>query len=92
MKEEDEESEESEDAEEEEEEESEEDTESDEFDTRVEKLSERLRNHDNYLNTLKKANYLLKSKVDKWQEELRKERGRYKALEIELNTCLAELG
>ena len=51
-----------------------------------------MRNHDNYLNTLKKANYLLKSKVDKWQDELRKERGRYKALEIELNTCLAELG
>ena len=51
-----------------------------------------MRNHDNYLNALKKANYLLKSKVDKWQDELRKERGRYKALEIELNTCLAELG
>ena len=51
-----------------------------------------MKNHDNYLNTLKKANYLLKARVDKWQDELRKERGRYKALEIELNTCLAELG
>ncbi len=71
---------------------SEEDTESDENETRLEKLQERLRNHDNLLNTLKKGNYLLKSKVDKWQEELRKERNRYAALEIELNTCLAELG
>ena len=71
---------------------SEEDTESDEPDTRLEKFHERLRNHDNILSTLKKGNYLLKSRVDKWQEELRKERSRYAALEIELNTCLAELG
>ena len=62
------------------------------METRMEKLQDRCRNHDNVLNTLKKANYLLKSKVDKWQEELRKERMRYSALEIELNTCLAELG
>lgn len=71
---------------------SDEDTESDEVETRLEKLQDRCRNHDNILSTLKKGNYLLKSKVDKWQEELRKERMRYSALEIELNNCLAELG
>lgn len=75
-----------------EEEESDEDTESDEMETRMDKYNDRLRHHDNTLNTLKKGNYLLKSKVDMAQEELRKERSRYSALEIELNNCLAELG
>ena len=75
-----------------EEEESDEDTESDEIETRMDKYGDRLRLHDNALNTLKKGNYLLKSKVDMAQEELRKERGRYSTLEIELNNCLAELG
>jgi len=68
------------------------DTESDEMDDRLMKLSERVRNHDNTLNTLKKGNYQLKTRVDSWQEELRKERNRYFSLEQELNTCLAELG
>lgn len=75
-----------------EEEESDEDTESDEIETRIDKLNDRLSNHDNTLSTLKKGNYLLKSKVDIAQEELRRERSRYSALEIELNNCLAELG
>jgi len=68
------------------------DTESDEMEERLTKLSDRIRNHDNTLNTLKKGNYQLKTRVDSWQEELRKERNRYFSLEQELNTCLAELG
>lgn len=71
---------------------SEEDTESDEMETRMDKLNDRLDLHDNSLSRLKKGNYLLKSRVDMAQEELRKERSRYSALEIELNNCLAELG
>lgn len=74
------------------EESSEEDTESDEIETRMDKLNDRLDSHDNTLSKLKKGNYLLKSRVDMAQEELRKERSRYSALEIELNNCLAELG
>ena len=72
--------------------ESEDDTESDEMEIRLMKLNDRVRNHDNVLGTLKKGNYMLKSRVDMSQEELRKERNRYSALELELNTCLAELG
>lgn len=75
-----------------EDEESDTDTESDELDTRIDKLVDRLHWHDDVLGRLKKGNYLLKSKVDMAQEELRKERNRYASLEIELNNCLAELG
>lgn len=75
-----------------EEEESEEDTESDEMDVRIDKLGDRIHNHENVLSTLKKNNYLFKSRVDNAQEELRKERARYSNLELELNNCLAELG
>jgi len=48
--------------------------------------------HDNALSALRKKNYLLKSAVEKQQDELRQERNKYAALELELNTCLAELG
>lgn len=41
------------------------------METRMDKYNDRLRHHDNTLNTLKKGNYLLKSKVDMAQEELR---------------------
>lgn len=71
---------------------SEEDDECDEMDIRLMKLNERVRLHENVLTSLKNGNYLLKSKVDKMQEDLRKERQKRAALELELNTCLAELG
>ena len=73
-------------------EESDEDTESDEMETRVEKLNERVHNHEDMLSTLRRKNYLLKSVVDKLQDELRQERNKHTSLELELNTCLAELG
>ena len=68
------------------------DSDSDELSDRLVQLTERVHNHDHVLGVLKKGNYLLKSRVDSQQEELRKARNVYFSLELELNTCLAELG
>lgn len=55
-------------------------------------LQDRAKKYENLLSSLKKGNYLLKANVDRYKDELNKQKEMALTLQEDLNSVLSELG
>lgn len=61
-------------------------------DKQKDNLSKRANRHENILGALKKGNFMLKTNVERLQDDLNKQKELTAALQDDLNSVLAELG
>lgn len=61
-------------------------------DKKKDNLSKRSNRHENILGALKKGNFMLKTNVERLQDDLNKQKELTAALQDDLNSVLAELG